>query len=146
MRQANIDERGDMVRTALSIILLGLVLSVRPCGAAWDPESFRDVDTLDFLTVGPEEGEHWSPVWLVVLDGHVYIRLGSRAAERVERNTTAPYMAVKVAGQQFDRVRADPAPDMAERVAAAMADKYFTDLLIRFFPHPLTMRLVVENE
>lgn len=136
-----------MGRTVLSMVLLfGLVLSVQPCSAEWDPESFRGVETLDFLTVGAEEGEYWSPVWLVVLDGQVYIRLGGRAAGRIEGNTTAPYIGVKIDGQQFDRVRADPAPEMAERVAAAMADKYWSDLFIRFFPHPLTMRLVVENE
>lgn len=128
------------------VLFCGLVLSVRPCSAAWDPESFRDVDTLEFLTVGPEEGEHWSPVWLVVLDGQVYIRLGSRAAGRIESNTTAPTLGIKIDGQQFDRVRAEPAPEMADRVAEAMADKYWSDLFVRFFPHPLTMRLVVESE
>jgi hypothetical protein len=128
------------------VLFCGLLLSVRPCGAAWDPESFRDVDTLDFLTVDPEDGEHWSPVWLVVVDGQVYIRLGSRAAGRIEGNATAPYIGIKIAGQQFDKVRADPVPEMAERVAAAMADKYWSDVFVRFFSHPLTMRLVVENE
>jgi hypothetical protein len=136
-----------MVRAVVSTILLfGLLLSVRPCGAAWDPEAFRDIDTLEFLTVDSEEGEHWSTVWLVVLDGQVYVRLGSRAAERIERNTTTPHVGVKIAGQEFDRVRAESVPELAERVAAAMADKYWTDIFVRFFSHPLTMRLVVENQ
>jgi hypothetical protein len=135
-----------MARITLSmIVLLGAVL-VRPCDGAWDPQAFADVDTLDFLTSEPEEGEHWSKVWLVVLDGQVYVRLGGRAAGRIEANTTAPYVGIKIAGQQFDKVRADPVPEMAERVAAAMADKYWSDLFIRFFPHPLTMRLVVEDQ
>jgi len=147
MREASIDKEGDMGRTVFSMILLfGLVLSVQPCRAEWDPEAFRNEETLEFLTVGAAEGEHWSPVWLVVLDGQVYIRLGSRAAGRIEGNTTAPYLGVKIAGEQFARVRADPAPDMAEPVAAAMADKYWSDLFVRYFSHPLTMRLVVENE
>ena len=30
---------------------------------------------------------------------------------------------------------------MAERVAAAMADKYWSDIFVRFFAHPLTLRL-----
>ena len=136
-----------MVRTVLSMILLFvLVLSARPCGAAWDPASLGDEDTLEFLTVEPEKGEHWSTVWLVVLDGQVYIRLGSRASERIERNTAAPYVAVKIAGRQFDRVRAESVAEMAERVADAMADKYWTDIFVRYFAHPLTMRLVVESE
>jgi hypothetical protein len=136
-----------MGRTALStIVLFGLVLCARPCDAAWDPASFRDEDTLDFLTIGPEEGEHWSTVWLVVLDGEVYIRLGSRAAGRIERNTTAPDVGVEIAGQRFNRVRAESAPEMVERVADAMADKYWSDVFVRLFSHPLTMRLVVEDE
>ena len=99
---------------------------------------------LEVLTVGPEEGEHWSKLWLAVVDGQVYIRLGSRAADRLAKNTTAPIVKVRIAGEQFDRVRAEPVPDMAERVAQAMAEKYTSDFLVRFFPHPLTMRLTPE--
>jgi hypothetical protein len=136
-----------MVRTVLSLILLlGLMFSVRPCEAAWEPQAFRDVGTLELLTVEPEQGEHWSKVWLVVLDGQVYVRLGSRMSQRIERNTTAPYVGIKIAGERFDRVRAESIPEMADRVAAAMADKYWTDVFVRFMSHPLTMRLVVENQ
>ena len=121
-----------------------LAVAFAAARAAWDPGGFEKEDTLEFLTVGPEEGEHWSTVWLVVLDGQVYIRLGSRAADRMQRNTTAPFVKVKIAGQQFDRVRAEPVPDMAPRVAEAIGEKYRSDILVRFFPHPLTMRLVPE--
>ena len=31
---------------------------------------------------------------------------------------------------------------IAPEVAAAMADKYWSDIFIRWFPHPLTLRLV----
>ena len=112
--------------------------------AGWDPAAFASQDTLKLRTIGPEEGEYWFPVWLVVIDGQVYVRLGSKAAGRVERNTTAPYLGVEVAGQRFDHVRGVPAPDYAERVGKAMADKYPSDLIMRFFSHPLTMRLVPE--
>ena len=108
---------------------------------SWDPAAFRELDTLEFLTAGPEEGPHWSTVWLVVIDGQVYIRLGSRAAERIEKNSTAPQVKVKIAGQEFDAVKAESAPDMVAPVAAAMKEKYWTDIFVRGMDHPLTMRL-----
>jgi hypothetical protein len=82
-------------------------------------------------------------VWVVVIDDQVYVRLGSRAAGRIEKNPTA-YVGVRILGQQFERVRAVAAPDYAERVAKAMAAKYWSDLIIRHFSHPLTLRLVSE--
>ena len=33
---------------------------------------------------------------------------------------------------------------MAEKVAAAMGDKYWSDVFVRFFSHPLTLRLAPE--
>ena len=113
--------------------------------AHWDPAAFAKEDTLKLRTIGPKEGEYWFKVWLVVIDGQVYVRLGTRAAERVQANTTAPYLGVEVAGQRFDRVRGVPAPDFAERVAQAMADKYTSDIFVRFMSHPLTLRLVPEE-
>jgi hypothetical protein len=124
--------------------LLGLLLVSVPAGSTdthWMPAGWTDVDTLEMLTVGPEEGEHWFKVWLVVIDDAVYLRLGSRAVERVQRNTTTPYVGIRIAGQQFDRVKLVDAPELTERVAAAMAEKYWTDALIRYFPHPMTARL-----
>ncbi len=111
----------------------------------WDPAAFAKEDTLKLRTIGPKEGEYWFKVWLVVIDGQVYVRLGTRAAERVQANTTAPVLGVEVAGQRFDRVRGVPAPEFAERVAKAMADKYTSDIFVRFMSHPLTLRLVPEE-
>jgi hypothetical protein len=110
----------------------------------WDPDSFRSENTLDFLTVGPDEGEHWSRVWLVVIDHQLYVRLGPRAAGRIEGNTSAPFVKVRIADQQFDRVRVEPAPDTRDAVGAEMANKYWTDLIIRHFSHPLIARLTAE--
>jgi hypothetical protein len=112
----------------------------------WDPAAFRDLDTLQFATVGKDEGEHWSTVWLVVLDDQVYVRLGSRAAGRMRGNTKAPIVGVRIGGREYPRVRAEEAAAMAGRVAAAMADKYWSDVFVRFVPHELTMRLVPEPE
>ena len=96
------------------------------------------------MTIGPEEGEHWSRLWLVVIDGQVYVRLGSRSFDRIEKNTANPYLKVKIGDQQFDKVRWEPALDMKDKVAAAMADEYFIDFLVRNESHPMTARLVAE--
>ena len=109
--------------------------------ASWDPAAFRDLDTLEFRTVGPAEGEHWSTVWLVVVDDQVYVRLGSRAAERMQQHTEKPIVAVRIGGKEYPRVVAEEHADMADRVAAAMREKYWTDVLVRYAPHPLTMQL-----
>ena len=110
----------------------------------WTPAALAKESTLKLRTVSAEEGEHWFPVWLVVVDNQIYVRLGSRAAGRVEHNTLAPFLGVEVAGQRFERVRGVPAPEYAEQVAKAMADKYTSDLIVHLFPHPLTLRLVPE--
>ena len=128
----------------LAIALCLQVFLAAVAFAAWDPDRYGELETLQFLTVGAAEGEHWSTVWLVVIGGQVYIRLGSPAAERMEQNTTKPLVRVKIGGEEFRNVRAEPAPEMAERVADAMADKYWSDFLVRFLPHPLTMRLLPE--
>jgi hypothetical protein len=134
-----------MKQMVAGLAMLGLLASCSTqtlnAGVRWDPEGFAKEETLDFLTVGPDEGEHWSRVWLVVVDGDVYIRLGSRAAERMTKNTAAPYVRVRVAGQEFDFVSVNPVPDMKGAVETAMAEKYWSDVLVRHFDHPLTLRL-----
>ena len=136
-----------MNRTLAVIAASLLLLAVRSSPALaqqWDPTAFNNESTLQFLTVGPNEGEHWSTVWLVVIDGQLYVRLGSKAAGRMNANTAAPYVKVKVAGQEFDRVKVVPAPDMKDKVQAAMRDKYWMDILVRGEDHPLTAKLVAE--
>lgn len=130
--------------TFVLAILLGLLLRAAPAGSTdthWMPAGWTDIDTLEMLTVGAEEGEHWFKVWLVVIDNGLYVRLGTKAAERVRHNTAAPYVGIRIAGQQFDRVKLVDAPDLTERVAAAMAEKYWSDVLIRHFSHPMTARI-----
>ena len=111
----------------------------------WTPERFANEQTLELLTVGPEEGEHWSTVWLVVIDGQVYVRLGDRAAGRVEASTRKPLVDVRIAGETFHNVSVDPAPEMADRVAAAMGEKYWSDIFVRYMSHPLTARLIAQD-
>jgi len=131
------------LRLLVIVLLLGASAgcSKQVVVPSWDPAAFRALDTLEFLTIGPDEGPHWSTVWLVILDDHVYVRLGSRAAGRMERNTTAPHVRVRIGGKEYERVRATSEPAMAARVADAMAEKYTTDVLVRYSSHPLTMRL-----
>ncbi len=127
------------VATALWLLLPAL-------GAAqWNPDAFSKEDTLKLRTTAPNENEHWFPVWLVVIDGQIYVRLGTRAADRVQTNTTSPYLGVEVASQRFDHVRGVPAPEYADRVAKAMADKYTSDIFVHLFSHPMTLRLVPEG-
>lgn len=125
-------------------IVAGAVGAADSLAPGWDPNAFRDQSTLQIMTTAPEEGEHWSNLWLVVIDGQLYVRLGSRSFGRVQKNTTSPYIKVKVGDQEFDKVRVDPALDMKDKVAAAMADKYFMDFLVRHATHPMTARLVAE--
>lgn len=132
---------------ALAGLWFGLMSAV--CAAdnlapGWNPNAFQKESTLEIMTVGAKEGEHWSRLWLVVIDGKLYVRLGERSFERVQKNVASPYVQVKIAGRRFDRVRIEAAPEMAEKVAAAMADKYFLDMLVRHESHPMTARLVAE--
>ena len=134
-----------MIR-ALFTIVAAATLAASAHAAEWTPAAYAKESTLELKTTAAGEGEHWFPVWLVVLDGDVYVRLGARAAGRIEGNTTKPFLGVRVAGQEFPRVKGVPAPEKAERVGAAMADKYWSDVVIRHFNHPLTLRLVPEPE
>jgi hypothetical protein len=114
-------------------------------GVGWDPDVLAAIaaaSTVELQTTAPGEAPHWFPVWVVVVDGQAYVRLGSRAAARVESDTKAPYLAVRAAGREFPRVKGEPVPELAERVAQAMRDKYWMDVLVRHVTHPLTLRLV----
>jgi hypothetical protein len=141
------------IKTSIAAVVASAVFSFIAMGAStaasspvsgWDPNAFNDQSTLQIMTTAPDEGDHWSKVWLVVIDGQLYVRLGDRSFGRIQKNTTNPYLKVKVADREFDRVRWEPALDMKDKVAAAMADKYFMDILIRHESHPMTARLVAE--
>jgi len=126
--------------TTLLSLLLPAVCWAAP--ASWSPAGWTGENTLELTTDVPAEGSYAFPVWLVVIDGQVYVRLGTRAAGRVQASKSTPYVDVKVAGKQFDHVRCEAAPDLAPRVAEAMAQKYWSDVFVRHMSHPLTCRLV----
>ena len=137
------------VRTVLLVVGLlvawGALTSSPGLPAGWNPDAIAKQNTIKLRTIGPREGEYWFPVWVVVLGRDVYVRLGSRAARRVQENTVAPYLGVEVEGQRFDKVQGVPAPESAQQVAAAMAEKYWSDIVVRYMSHPLTLRLVPEE-
>jgi hypothetical protein len=106
-----------------------LSITVLVAATQWNPATIADQSTIELLTVAPEEGEHWSTVWFVVIDGTLYVRLGPRAASRIEHNSTAPRLQLRVSGKEVHPMRYEKAPEMAERIAAAMAEKYWSDFL-----------------
>ncbi len=131
----------------LSLALsIGLLCATGASAADWTPQKWEAEDTLEFLSECPGEAEHWSFVWLVVLDGDVWVRLGSRAGARVDCNKTKPFTSIKIGGQRFDGVELVHVPEMEDRVALAMADKYATDIFVRYLSHPYTMKLVPKKE
>jgi hypothetical protein len=137
-------------RTIVGFLLLTLLAcgpqppAARAAPGDWTPAAWTGESTLELGTQAPGEAPYWFPVWLVVLDGQLYVRLGNRAAGRVEQSTTRPVLGVRVAGKEFPRVKGEPAPDAVDRVAAAMREKYTTDVFVRWMEHPLTLRLVPE--
>src|SRR5277367_4235160 len=138
----------------VNLALLSFVLSIALATAAradekvvpgWDPTVFRDAGTIKIMTTEPDAGEHWSNLCVVVIDGQPYVRLGDRAYGRIQRNTTSPFVKLKVADQEFDKVKVEEMPNMTEKVGAAMAAKYWMDVLIRHESHPMVARLVPES-
>jgi hypothetical protein len=128
-----------------ALVVTAALLLGSAAGAAdprWTPGLWVDEDTVELRTTRSGEAPHWFKVWVAVVDDQLYVRLGSRAAERIDHNTTAPEVAVRIAGQEFDHIRVENAPDMADPVAAELAEKYWSDVLVRHFSHPLTVRLV----
>ena len=137
-----------------NLAVLSFVLSIALATAAcaddkavpgWDPAVFRDASTIKIMTTETDVGEHWSNLWVVIIDGQPYLRLGDRAYGRIQRNATSPFVKLKVADQEFDKVKVEDLPDMKEKVAAAMADKYWMDVLVRHESHPMVARLVPET-
>ncbi len=138
-----------IANAALFVAAISIVLAARARAAdkpvpGWDPDAFRDESVIQIMTTEPDVGEHWSKLWVVLIDGQPYVRLGGRSYGRVQKNTTTPYVKLKVGGQEFDKVKVEEMPDMKDKVAAAMAGKYFMDKLIRYESHPMVARLVPE--
>jgi len=143
LTEGHVPSSRDPMGPVPAAVLLS-VLVAAPAAAGWTPHDWADASTIELRTTAPGEAAHWFPVWLVVIDDQVYVRLGARAAGRIASNQTAPFVDVRIAGEQFGHLRGVPAPDYAERVANGMGAKYWSDVVIRHFSHPLTLRLVPE--
>jgi hypothetical protein len=133
-----------LLATAVWMTLANFARTEQTAVPGWDPSAFRDASVIQIMTTEPDVGEHWSKLWVVVVDDQPFVRLGSRSYGRVQKNTTSPYVKLKVGDQEFDKVKLEEMPAMKDKVAAAMADKYFMDKLIRYENHPMVARLVPE--
>lgn len=128
---------------AVSLFVPALLIAAPATAQVWDTASLSDESTLEFLTDCPDEGPHWSPVWLVEVDGSLWVRLGKKAADRFDCSATRPYAAIRIAGQEYPRVEMRNEPELTEDVDRAMRAKYRTDFLIGWFAtHRYIMRLV----
>lgn len=116
-----------------------------PMGTAWTPAAWRDEQTIVLHSDCPDGGDYWFPVWVVVVDDQVYVRLGKKATARMQCTRTMPLLDIQIAGKQFDKVRSTEVPDAVTRVNEAMADKYWTDIFVRGVHHPLTLRLAPDT-
>src|ERR1700723_1253352 len=136
-----------VANAAASMIIILIATAVLTPAAdsqisGWDPDTFRKASTIQIMTTEPDVGEHWSKLWVGVIDDQPFVRLGSRSYGRVQKNTTSPFVKLKVGDQEFDKVKLEEMPYMKDKVAAATADKYFMDKLIRYETHPMVARLV----
>src|SRR5262249_34278466 len=79
----------------LTTLLSSLLLAV--CWAAsagWTPASWTAENTVQLTTDVPAEGAYTFPVWLVVIDGQAYVRLGPNAAGRGQESKRRPLLLV----------------------------------------------------
>ena len=79
-----------MLSFALSIAFATVARTNDKMVPGWDPTLFRDASTIKIMTTEPDVGEHWSNLWVVVIDGQPYVRLGDRSYGRIQRKPPAP--------------------------------------------------------
>ena len=109
---------------AVALIATATLLLARGGTAAephWTPGLWVDEDTVELRTTRGDEGPHWFKVWVAVVDDQLYARLGRRAADRIEHNTTAPEVAVRIAGQRNDGAPPAKGTPPGRRVSRARA-------------------------
>ena len=138
---------GLAARSLLTVAIVAITSSAvtAPVWAAdWNPRAYANENTVQLGVVREDGQPHWFKVWVVVIDDQAYVRLGARSAAKIEANKNKPYLGVRVAGQEFDRIKGEPAPETAARVGQAMAEKYWSDFVVRLVDHPLILRLLRE--
>ena len=65
-----------VLSVVLSIALVAAARAEEKAVPGWDPALFREASTIKVMTTEPDVGEHWSNLWVVVIDGQPYVRLG----------------------------------------------------------------------
>jgi hypothetical protein len=113
----------------MPVLALCLALLLPLSALAWSPSSVAEESTLEFLTTADDEGEHWSTVWFVVIDDRIHLRLGPRAAARIEKNRTAPRTKIRFGDGRVEPMRYEDAAESAAAIDQAMYEKYWTDVL-----------------
>ena len=82
-----------------NLVVLSLVLSIAFAATAgaddkavpgWVPAVFRQASTIKIMTTEPEVGEHWSNLWVVVIEGQPYVRLINVHTHGFEKTPPAP--------------------------------------------------------
>src|SRR5262249_2491817 len=66
----------------------------------WKPSAWTDESTVSLRTTDPGDQPHWSPVWLGVIDGPLYVRLGAPAAGPLRPKTSKPVVGGRLAGRE----------------------------------------------
>ena len=80
---------------ALSIALAVAAHTDDKAVPGWDPAVFRDASTIKIMTTEPDVGEHWSNLWVVVIDGQPFVRLGDRSYGRIQRKYRPPLCEIE---------------------------------------------------
>jgi hypothetical protein len=109
-------------------LVVGLLLAAIAVGSGW----LREGEVVKLTTYDARDHEHETDLWIVDLDGRLYLRADLPGAEWLERLRARPEADLQRDGTK-ERVRAATVDDPAlcEAVDRAMADKYgFADRLV----------------
>jgi hypothetical protein len=132
------------IHTVWFIAVTSLLFAVTPAVAAdLDWAAVADVETVHVLTTDEDGDARATKIWLLVLDGHGYIRTSRRTTwgDNVERH---PDIALRIGDTDYP-VRATFIVDAAERarIVAGFEEKYGSNPILNFIrgDDPPIMRL-----
>src|SRR5262245_22113333 len=109
-------------------LALGILLAVVAIGSGW----LREGEVVQLTTYDACNHGHETDLWIVDVDGQLYLRADLPGAEWLERLRARPEAELRRDGTR-ERVRAETIDDRArcEAVDRAMAEKYgFVDRLV----------------
>jgi hypothetical protein len=121
----------------------GAVIVLVVVGVLWVDEG----EVVTLTTVDDQGHSSVTGLWIVEIDGEVYLRAGSREARWLERIRARPVVELTRDGV-VQKVRATPIEDAALRnaISWAMREKYgFIDaVLVRIIDHSESVPILVE--